>query len=83
MAAGIYTTLRCLGWDVLGTATGWIVTATLCIAAIVVFTLALVRWKSAGRVLGFIGSGLLAILTFASGFLVFFGFAWCTSSRLF
>jgi hypothetical protein len=83
MASGTYTTLKCLGYGVFGTATGWIITAVLCIAAIVVFTLARVRWKSAGRVFGFIGAALLTTLTFISGFLVFFGFAWCTSARLF
>lgn len=83
MAAGVYTTLRCLGYEVFGTATGWIVTATECIAAIALFSLARVRWKKAGRVFGYIGSGVLLILTVATGFLAYFGFAWCTSARLF
>lgn len=83
LASGIYKTLRCLGYEVFGTATGWIVTATECIVAVVLFSLARARWKKAARVLGFTGSALLAILTLVTGFLVYFGFAWCTSSRLF
>lgn len=83
LASGIYRALRCVGHDVFGTATGWIVTATECTVAVVLFALARVRWKNAVRVFGFIGSGLLAILTLVTGFLVYFGFAWCTSARLF
>lgn len=83
LAPGIYTTLKCLGHEVFGTASGWVVTATECVVAIALFLLARVRWKKAGRVLGFTGSAVLTILTFVTGFLVFFGFSWCSSARLF
>lgn len=83
LAPGVYTTLRCLGREVFGTASGWVVTATECAVAVALFFLARVRWKKAGRVLGFIGSAFLTILTFVTGFLAFFGFSWCASARLF
>ena len=83
LPGGTYTILRCLGWEPFGTATGWIIFAAECIVAIVLFVLAINRWKRAGKVLGFIGSALLTIVACFSGFLLYFGFSWCTSSRLF
>jgi hypothetical protein len=83
LPARTFNVLRCLGWEPFGTATGWVILAVECIATVALFTLAMVRWKKAARVLAFIGSALLLALSCASAFFLFFGFSWCTSSRLF
>lgn len=83
LSGGTYEVLRCLGWSPLATANGWIAFAIECIGTIVLLVLAIVRWKRVVRVFGFIGSALLFALSCAGGFLLFFGFSWCTSSRMF
>ncbi len=83
LPAAIYSTLRCLGVEAFGTATGWIVFAVSCIATIVLLVSAIIHLKKTARVFGFAGSALLLMVTFVTGFLLFFGFSWCTSSRLF
>ena len=83
MPAHTYSLLRCLGQGTFGMATGWIALAVECLATIVLFVLAIVRWRKIARVFAFIGSALLFALSCAGAFLLFFGFSWCTSSRLF
>ena len=82
LAASTFNILRCLGNDALGTATGWALLVVLCLAAIALLVLGVVRWKALTRVLAFAGSAVLLILTFALAFFLVFGFSWCTSQRL-
>ena len=83
MPAATFELLRCLGWQPLGTATGWSILGVEVAAMLTLLVLAIVRWRKTARVFGLIGSGMLLALSCAGGFLWFFGFSWCTSSRLF
>lgn len=83
LPGGTYNVLRCLGWEPFGTATGWVILAVECVATLTLLVLAIVRWKKAARAFAFVGAGVLLALSCATAFFWFFGFSWCTSSRLF
>ena len=83
LAVGTFTFLRCLGTDMFEMVQGWVLFVVSSIAAIGLFVLALLlRRRIAVRVPAFAGAALLALLAFAFGFFLLFGFSWCESERL-
>ena len=83
-SAARLTALTCLGRDASASALTWTVVAASCSAALGSAAWGRLRAKSAGiRAISYIGAALLLLLAAAAGFAWFFGFSWCSSSRLF
>jgi hypothetical protein len=74
---------RCLGKDALGTAVNWILIVVLCSAVVGFAALARRSRSVATIVLCYAIAGLVLLAVMAAGFLLFFGFSWCMSNRLF
>jgi hypothetical protein len=82
-AAGL-TTFMCLSRDAFGTATGWTIFVLCCSAAAAFISLARPRGKSTlFRASLYIAAAIALFLACAGGFLMFFGYSWCLSERLF
>ncbi len=84
ISAARLTTLTCLGQSASTSAVVWTVVVLLCGAALGSIAWGRTPGKSAAvRALCYIGVALLLLLAAAAGFAWFFGFSWCSSSRLF
>jgi hypothetical protein len=84
LSAARLTTLTCLGQAASASAFSWTIIALCCSAALGSVAWGRLRAKTTGvRVISYIGASLLLLLAAAAGFGWFFGFSWCSSSRLF
>jgi hypothetical protein len=78
------TALTCLGQSASTSAFLWTVVALCCSSALGSVAWGRLRGKTAAiRTLSYIGAALLLVIAGALGFAWFFGFSWCSSSRLF
>jgi hypothetical protein len=84
ISAARLTALTCLGQAASSSAFLWTVVTLCCSAALGSVAWGRLRAKTAGiRAISYIGAALLVLLAAAGGFAWFFGFSWCSSSRLF
>ena len=84
ISAARLTALTCLGQSASPSAFHWTGVALCCSAALGLVAWGRLRAKTTGvRAISYIGAALLLLLAAAAGFGWFFGFSWCSSSRLF
>ena len=83
ISAARLTTLTCLGHRALTSAVIWTVVVLLCGAALGSIAWGRTPGKTAAFALPLYRRGAVLLLAAAAGFAWFFGFSWCSSSRLF
>lgn len=84
LSAARLTMLTCLSQDVFARAINWTIIVLSCSAALGLVAWGRSRGKTAAlRACLYVAAALFLLVAAAAGFGAFFGFSWCSSSRLF